>query len=129
MEKNLAGKIAPEIIERIKAIQEKLMGLLKKPIKPNVLKPTSLNNLLVRCNGYYREITRQYSRDEFEFGPGDIIIDKHNVMSICLGVAKSPDSTQGNVLWFLSETDTEPHYLSDNIPNQIQRDYALVLVA
>jgi hypothetical protein len=114
-------KIAPEILKRINALQEKLNGLLKKPTSPNTL--------VVRCHGYFREIVQKYSREEFDFAPDDILIDKHGIMSVCLGKSKSPNSVEGDVLWFLSEKDNEPYYLSGNIPNQINRDHILVLVA
>ncbi|HZJ41310.1 MAG TPA: hypothetical protein VFD16_03540 [Candidatus Saccharimonadales bacterium] len=121
MERNLAGKIAPEIMERIKELQKKLAGLLKKPVSSGIM--------TIKCHGYYREIARNYSLDDFDFAPGDIIVDKHDVMSICLGVSKSPNSVEGQVLWFLSEEDEELYYLAENIPHQIQRNYALVLAA
>lgn len=118
---DLVEKIAPEILERITKLQKKLEGLLKKPVNPNVM--------IIKCHGYHREIVRNYFVEKSDFASGDILIDKHDIMSVCLGKSKSPNSVEGDVLWFLSEKDSEPYYLSGNIPNQIQREHTLVLVA
>jgi hypothetical protein len=117
----MVKKIAPEILKRIEALQEKLEGLLKKPVIPN--------KLVIRCHGYHREIARDYEVEDFEFAPGDIVIDRHEIMSLCLGISKAPGNMEGQVLWFLSETDKEPHYVSDYVPAQIRRNYTLVLAA
>lgn len=117
----MVEKIAPEILERIRALQEKLASLLKKP--------ANSEKLVIRCHGYYREIACNYEIKDFDFAPGDILVDKHDIMAICLGISKSPSAMEGQVLWFLSEKDTEPHYLSDYVPAQIRRNYSLVLVA
>jgi hypothetical protein len=121
MEKDLVEKIAPEILERITKLQKKLEGLLKKPVNHDVM--------IIKCHGYHREIVRNYFVGKSDFAPGDILIDKHDIMSVCLGKSKSPNLVEGKVLWFLSEKDSEPYYLSEDIPHQIQRDYTLVLVA
>ena len=111
----------PEMNKRYLALRGTLNGLIKPTAKENVL--------VVRCNGYYREIDKQYSEEKFIFLPNDVVIDKHDIMSICLGVAKSPDSLEDKVLWFFSEGDVEPHYISDYIPKHMQREYTLLAVA
>ncbi len=117
----IVGKIDPKIWGRIEALREKLNGLLKKPMNSEMM--------IIRCYGYYREIARDYPVADFDFAPGDILIDKDEIMSICLGISKSPDNMEGQVLWFLSERDKEPHYFSRHMPEQMKKNYALVLAA
>jgi hypothetical protein len=78
-----------------------------------------------RCKGYYREIGLKYDMENFIFAPNDLIIDKHGVLSICVGVARSPDMIEGDVLWLFSEGESEIHYISSRIPKAIRRDYQL----
>jgi hypothetical protein len=61
-----------------------------------------------RCRGYFREIGLDYDLEKYIFSPNDLIIDKHGLLSICIGVARSPDVLEGDVLWLFSEG--EWHY-------------------
>ena len=78
-----------------------------------------------RCKGYYREIGTEYDREKFAFAPDDLVIDKHGLLSICVGVAHSPDILEGDVLWMFSEGDSEIHYISECIPEILKREYRL----
>ncbi|QQG52794.1 MAG: hypothetical protein HY931_00985 [Candidatus Falkowbacteria bacterium] len=117
----IVGKIDPKIMGRIEDLKKKLEALLQGP--------SPVNLAIIRCNGYFREFLREYDRKKFVFAPGDILIDHSDVMFICLGIGKSPDPMEGQVLWFLSERDKEPHYFSEHMPEQMKKNYALVLAA
>ena len=78
-----------------------------------------------RCKGYYREIELNYSLKKFIFAPNDLIIDRYGILSICVGVARSPDILEGDVLWLLSEKEAELHYISECMPEILRRDYQL----
>lgn len=117
----IVGKIDPKIMGRIEELKKKTEALFPEHCPSNVIR--------VRCNGYFREFLRYYDLEKFVFAPGDILIDHNNVMFLCLGVGKSPDRMEGQVLWFLSERDKEPHYFSEHMPEQMKKNYALVLAA
>ncbi len=117
----IVGKIDPKIMGRIEE--------LKKKLEDSLQKPSTLDVLILRCNGYYREFLREYDRKKFIFAPGDIFIDHGGVMFICLGIGKSPDPMEGQVLWFLSERDKEPHYFSEHMPQELKKNYSLLLAA
>ncbi len=76
-----------------------------------------------RCNGYYREIVRNYKRENFPFLPDEFVIDRHGVLSICVGIANAPCLVEGIVLWFFSEGDKEIHYISEHTPENLKRNY------
>ncbi|MFA6417131.1 MAG: hypothetical protein WCW61_02965 [Patescibacteria group bacterium] len=117
----IVGKIDPKVMDRIEE--------LKKKVEDSRQKHYPLNVIRIRCNGYFREFLRDYDRKKFAFAPGDILIDHNNVMFICLGIGKSPDQMEGEVLWFLSERDKEPHYFSEHMSESAKRNYSLVLAA
>lgn len=103
------------IENRVKALKEKLLFITQEG-RDN-------QSQIIRCNGYLREIVTDYDRTKFRFAPGEVLIDRYGKLAICVGVAKAPDSFHGEVMWFLSENENEIHYLTEDVPFNMSRNY------
>jgi hypothetical protein len=98
-------KVFTQDIEERKKLLTGRLGFITEELKSNE------KSRYFRCRGYLREISLQYDIKQFLFKPDEFIIDKHGILSICIGVAKAPTTFDGNVLWIFSEGDSEISFI------------------
>ncbi|MFA6514425.1 MAG: hypothetical protein WCT50_04045 [Patescibacteria group bacterium] len=103
---------------RKKSLKSKLVFLIKES--------GNHESRYFRCRGYLREILINYDQKKFFFAPDTFIIDKDNILSIVIGVSRSPIPIEGDVLWIFSEDQKEIHYISSLIPKVVQKDYVFL---
>jgi|AntRauTorckE6833_2_1112554.scaffolds.fasta_scaffold00783_15 hypothetical protein len=112
-------------MENAKDLENRQRKLKKRMLSTIVVKHSTESNKRFRVNGYLHDLRVNYSKEEFEFTPGEFILDQKDVLWICLGAGKAPDFGTGEVLWFLSEKDNFK-YFDNSLLNNSQDSFVKV---
>ncbi len=83
------------------------------------------NKVFIRSNGYYHEVAINYNDQDCRFKSGQILVDQHGDLSLCVGIGRAPVAMEEQVTWFLFEQG-EPTFIGSYVPPSIRRDFVAV---
>jgi len=83
--------------ERKETLKKKMAELII--VDENQLKVSKSSRAYV----YIYDLKHDYKKEDFNFLPGEFMLDQNSHLSICLGAGRSPNIESPHALWFLSE--------------------------
>jgi hypothetical protein len=105
--------------KRKEALRQKMLQMVDNSSEKKIVH--------VKLQGYMRELRIDYSKDEFDFLPGEFMLNNNECLSICLGVGRSPNMASYQVLWFLSEGSNEINFVDNyHLPSELKERFVAV---